>query len=125
MTYLKQWKVEELAFSQQGLIFAVSKSFPKEEIYSLTDQIRRSSRSVCAAVAEAVGKKRYPAHMISKLTDADAENRETTVWLDIAEQCGYVNDAELITVRNLNTQISKLLYYMINNPEKFAAKPSP
>lgn len=82
-------------------------------------------RSVCAAVAEAVGKKRYPAHMISKLTDADAENRETTVWLDIAEQCGYVNDTELITVRNLNTQISKLLYYMINNPEKFAAKPSP
>jgi four helix bundle protein len=73
----KNWIVEDLAYRQQAEIFKISKSFPKEENYSLTDQIRRSSRSVCAAIAEAVGKKRYPAHMVLKLTDASAENRET------------------------------------------------
>ena len=72
-------------------IFEISKQFPREERYSLTDQIRRSSRSVCANIAEAWRKRRYPASFISKLTDADAEAAESTVWLEIASRCDYVN----------------------------------
>ena len=71
-------------------IFEVSKSFPKEETYSLTDQIRRSSRSVCANISEAYRKRRYPKHFISKLTDADGENSETNTWLDFALACYYI-----------------------------------
>jgi four helix bundle protein len=71
-------------------IFDLSKSFPKEEKYSLTDQIRRSSRSVCANIAEAYRKRDYPKHFHSKLTDTDAENSETQTWLEIAFACGYI-----------------------------------
>jgi four helix bundle protein len=125
MSNAQNWIVEDLAFKQQALIFIISKAFPKEEMYSLTDQVRRSSRSICAAIAEAVGKKRYPAHMVLKLTDASAENRETKTWLDITQNCGYAAETDLSVVRDLNAQIGKLLYFMINNPEKFASKPSP
>ena len=125
MANTQNWIVEDLAFKQQALIFIISKAFPKEEMYSLTDQVRRSSRSVCSNISESVGKKRYPAHMILKLTDASAENRETSTWLDIIQNCEYASNIELIEIRNLNTQISKLLYYMINNPQKFALKPQP
>ena len=85
----------ELLAYQKGFrlameIFNVSKSFPLEEKYSLTDQIRRSSRSVCANIAEAYRKRRYPNHFISKLTDSDAENSETNVWLEFAFECNYI-----------------------------------
>ena len=79
-------KAKEVAES----IFNISKNFPKEEIYSLTDQIRRSSRAVGAQLAEAWGKRRYAKHFISKLTDADAEQLETQHWLGIALSCGYL-----------------------------------
>ena len=125
MANAQNWIVEDLAFKQQAEIFRMSKTFPKEENFSLTDQVRRSSRAVCAAIAEAVGRKRYPAHMVLKLTDASAENRETKTWLDITQNCGYAVETELSVLRNLNTQIGKLLHFMINNPEKFAAKHSP
>mgnify|MGYP000954712975 CR=1 FL=1 len=72
-------------------IFEVSKSFPKEETYSLTNQIRRSSRSVCANMAEAYRKRLYPKHFISKLTDTDAENSETQTWLEFSFACTYIN----------------------------------
>ena len=72
-------------------IFKLSIEFPKEETYSLTDQIRRSSRSVSAQIAEAYRKRRYPKHFISKLSDADAENAETQVWLEYALRCNYIN----------------------------------
>ena len=72
-------------------IFEVSKQFPSEEKYSLTDQIRRSSRSVCANLREAWAKRRYPAHFTSKLTDCDGENSETDSWLDFALDCGYLS----------------------------------
>src|SRR5258706_14280732 len=88
----KETKVYKLAFEQAMDIFEISKSFPKEEKYSLTDQVRRSSRSVCANLAEAYRKKRYPAHFISKLTDCDAENSETNVWIDFAFACQYINE---------------------------------
>jgi len=125
MSNAQNWIVEDFAFKQQALIFIISKAFPKEEMYSLTDQVRRSSRSVCANISESVGKKRYPAHMILKLTDASAENRETGTWLDIIQNCKYASYTELIEIRNLYTQISKLLYYMINNPQKFSLKSQP
>ena len=100
-------------------IFQLSKSFPKEEKYSLTDQIRRSSRSVSANIAEAYRKRRYPNHFISKLTDSDAENSETNVWLEFSLKCEYIN---IETYNNLNDktiEIGRLINYMINNPDKF------
>jgi len=100
-------------------IFELSKSFPKEEKYSLTDQIRRSSRSVCANIGEGFRKRRYPAHFILKLTDSDAENSETQVWLDFSLSCGYINEIEHTKLSQQSDQAGKLLSYMINNHEKF------
>jgi four helix bundle protein len=79
------------SFDLAMLIFEISKSFPKEETYSLTNQIRRSSRSVCENISEAYRKRRYPKHFISKLTDADGENSETNTWLDFALKCDYIS----------------------------------
>ena len=72
-------------------IFEISKSLPKEEKYSLTDQIRRASRSVCTNIAEAYRKKKYIAHFVSKITDSDMENSETNVWLDFSKACKYID----------------------------------
>jgi four helix bundle protein len=71
-------------------IFVISKQFPKEETYSLTDQIRRSSRSVCICLLEAYRKKRYLAHFVAKVTDSDMENSETSGWLDFSLACRYI-----------------------------------
>ena len=86
----KDLKSFKLSFRLAMEIFEISKSFPKEETYSFTDQIRRSSRSVSAQIAEAYRKRRYPKHFISKLTDGDAENSETQVWLGFALKCQYI-----------------------------------
>jgi four helix bundle protein len=83
-------QVYKKAFDAAMLIFAASKKFPKEETYSLTDQIRRSSRSVCANLAEAWRKRRYTAAFISKLSDGESEAVETQVWLEVAIKCGYL-----------------------------------
>ena len=100
-------------------IYSISKSFPSEEKYSLTNQIRRSSRSVSANIAEASRKRRYEKHFISKLTDSDAENAETQVWLEYSNACNYINkiDLEAFTAKSL--EVGKLLNYMMNNPDKF------
>src|ERR1041385_3474030 len=87
-------KAYQTAYRLSMQIFRKSKAFPKEERYSLTDQIRRSSRSVCANIAEAYRKRRYPNHFVSTLTDADAEASETLVWLDFACDCGYLPEEE-------------------------------
>jgi len=100
-------------------IFRLSKSFPTEEKYSLTDQIRRSSRSVCANIAEAYRKRRYVAHFISKLTDSDGENSETHVWLAFALECHYISIETFNDLSDKTLEIGKLLNYMIVNPEKF------
>jgi four helix bundle protein len=113
------WKVSELAFLQQSEIFAITKQLPKEELYSLTSQVRRSSRAICANLAEAYSKRRYVAHFVSKLTDAEAENNETNVWLKIALDCEYVSTDQLRSVLRTNEQVGKLLYFMIHNPDKF------
>src|SRR5574341_873849 len=83
-------KVYQLAYKMAMEIFQVSKGFPKEEKYSLTDQIRRSSRSVAANIAEGFRKRQYPKMFVSKLADADGEAAETQVWLDFARDCEYL-----------------------------------
>ncbi len=103
-------------------IFEVSKSFPKEETYSLTDQIRRSSRSVSAAIAEAYRKRAYPRHFSSKLTDADAENSETQVWLEYAWRCKYTSEEAFEELVKKSEEVGKLINYMILNPGKFGVK---
>ena len=83
-----------LAYSLAMEIHQLSKSWPTEERYSLTDQVRRSSRSVCANLREAWSKRRYQAHFLSKLSDCDGENSETDTWLDFAHDCGYLSSAD-------------------------------
>ncbi|WP_422105693.1 four helix bundle protein [Winogradskyella sp.] len=103
-------------------IFEISKAFPKEELYSLTDQIRRSSRSVCANLSEAYRKRRYIRHFISKLTDADGENSESSTWLDFAYECSYITKQEHNNLSKQVEEVGRLINYMINNPEKFGVK---
>jgi len=110
------------SFALAMKIFEVSKSFPKEEKYSLTDQIRRSSRSVSANISEAYRKRRYPKHFISKLTDSDAENSETQTWLEFALACKYINQDIFDDLHKKSEEVGKLINYMINNPGKFGAK---
>nr|WP_294782547.1 four helix bundle protein [uncultured Flavobacterium sp.] len=100
-------------------IFELSKTFPKEEKYSLTDQIRRSSRSVAANIAESYRKRRYINHFISKLTDSDAENSETNTWLEFSFECKYINKETFDTLNIKSLEIGRLINYMINNPNKF------
>ena len=100
-------------------IYNVSFEFPKEEKYSLTDQVRRSSRSVSANIAEATRKRMYEKHFISKLTDSDAENSETQVWLEYAFACKYINEEKFKTLTDVSIEVGKLLNYMINNLDKF------
>ena len=109
------------SFSLAMEIFNLSKSFPKEETYSLTDQIRRSSRSVSANIAEAYRKRRYVKHFISKLTDSDGENSETNVWLQYALSCEYITFDKFSELNEQNKEIGKLINYMINNPSKFGS----
>ena len=92
--HFRELRVYRQAFEAATRIYELSKGWPKEERYSLTDQIRRSSRSVCANVAEAWRKRRYPAHFVSKLSDSDSEAAETQVWLDFALNCGYINQQD-------------------------------
>ena len=100
-------------------IFEISKSFPKEEKYSLIDQVRRSSRSVCANLAEAYRKRQYPAHFVSKFSDCDAENSETGVWIDFALACKYIDDNSHKTLIERNEEVGRLIAHAIKNPEKY------
>lgn len=101
-------------------IFEITKTFPKEEMYSLTDQIRRSSRSVCINISESYRKRKYPKHFYSKLTDSASENAETQGWIDFAYACKYINTETKEKLSNKNTEVGKLLAYMMNNLEKFS-----
>jgi four helix bundle protein len=92
---VKETRVYKLAFELAMDIFEVTKKFPTEEKYSLTDQIRRSSRSVCICLLEAFRKKRYPSHFVSKVTDAGMENSETSGWLDFSIACKYITNDDL------------------------------
>jgi len=118
----KKLIVYQKAFKLAMDIFEISKKFPKEETYSLTDQIRRSSRSVCSNVGEAYRKRLYQRNFISKLTDSDAENTETQIWLDFAFSCNYINEEVYQKLFSESEEIGKLLNYMILNPEKYGSK---
>lgn len=100
----------------------MSKKFPSEEKYSLTDQIRRSSRSVCSNIAEGYRKRIYPNHFRSKITDADAEASETQVWLDFAKDCKYINSETHLKLYSEYEEVGKMLGSMIKNPRKFQPK---
>ena len=101
----KATTVYKKAFTLTMEIFEISKSFPKEEVFSLTSQIRRSSRSVSTNLAEAYRKKIYVAHFIPKVTDSDMENSETGVWLDFALACAYINSEIHVKLTSENEEI--------------------
>ena len=115
----KDLVVYKKAFLLSMKIFELSKTFPKEERYSLTDQIRRSSRSVCANISESYRKRKYPAHFISKLSDSDSENAETQVWLDFALSCNYISNDTFDELLSESKEIGKLLNHMMSNPGKY------
>jgi four helix bundle protein len=115
----KDLRVYKLAFEVQQEIFETSKRFPTEERYSLTDQIRRASRSIGANLAEAWQKRRYVAHFVSKLTDADGEQAETQHWLDTATACNYVSEKNQKILLGKCARIGQMLGTMMAKPEKF------
>jgi len=108
-----------MAFEAAMKIYNLSKGWPKEEKYALTDQIRRSSRSVCANMAEAWRKRRYVAHFISKLSDSDSEAAETQSWLDFAMSCGYITDTNFRELDLVYENISGGLVKMMSEPNKW------
>ncbi len=118
----KDLHVYQLAYSLAMLIFRLSRGWPKEERYSLTDQIRRSSRSVCANLREAWAKRRYVAHFLSKLTDADGENSETDTWIDFAYDCQYINTEEYKRLKEDCRIVGAMIGKMLNDPELFVLK---
>ncbi len=115
-------KVYQMSYNLAKEIFIISKSFPKEETYSLTDQIRRSSRSVSINIGEGYRKRRYPKHFSSKMTDADAECTETQIWLDYARDCDYINEETRNKLFKDYEEVGKMLGSMADNPEKFLPK---
>lgn len=112
-------EVYQLAFKTALDIYELTKSFPKEEKYSLTDQIRRSSRSVCANLAEAFRKRKYPKAFIAKLSDSEGEAAETQVWLEFSLKHNYINELNFNKLTlNYNYIIGKIVI-MENQPEKW------
>ena len=119
----KELNVYRNAMDAAMEIFELTKDFPKEEKYSLVDQIRRSSRSVCANIGEAWRKRRYQAAFISKLSDAETEACETEVWLEIAHRCRYLREEELKKLDQSYDHIVSQLVIMIDNPRQWLIKP--
>jgi four helix bundle protein len=115
----KQLRVYEKAYELAMKIFRLSQQFPAEERYSLTSQIRRSSRSVCLNLCEAWAKRRYEAHFISKLTDCDGEINETETALDFAHDCNYLPTNEHQALVMECQRVGRMLGAMINDPEGF------
>jgi four helix bundle protein len=119
MGYYKELLAFKKAYELAMLIFQVSKKFPPEERYSLTDQIRRSSRSVCTNLAESYKRRRYKDYFVSKLNDSETENTETEVWIYFSRDCGYITVEESEKLLFLNDEAGKLIWHMIHNPEKY------
>ncbi len=115
----RELKVYRLAYRLAMEIFQESKEFPAEERYSLTDQIRRSSRSVVANIAEAFRRRQYPRLFVSKLSDADTEATETQVWLDFARDCGYMTQERYKELVNGYQEVGRMLGGMMAAPDKF------
>ena len=116
---INETKVYKLAFEPAMRIFEVSKRFPREETYSHTDQIRRSSRSVCSCLSEAHRKRLYEAYFITKVSDADMENAETQTWLEFALACKYITQKEHDEFLDSSEEVGRSLNHMIANLEKY------
>ena len=114
--------VYQLALELQQDIFELTKAFPKEETYSLTDQVRRSSRSVGANITEAWSKRRYPAHFISKLSDSDGEQNETRHWLRSAQMCGYISEETYVALIVKCKAIGRKLGHMMQHADQWKPK---
>jgi len=120
----KELDVYRAAFAWQQAIFVASKQFPRDEMFSLTDQIRRSSRSVGSCIAESWAKRRYPAHFVSKLTDADGELQESFHWLRTAFCCEYLGQDESTALADQGYEVGRLLGAMIVNHRSFCTHQS-
>ena len=120
----KDLRVYKLAFELQQDVFATSKDFPAEERYAVTDQVRWASRSIGANLSEAWHKRRYPAHFLSKLTDAGGEQAETRHWLDTAAACNYISGDDCRTLLDKCLRIGQMLGKMMAQPEKFCQNKS-
>ncbi len=116
----RELEVYKLGFSTALEIFDLSKSFPKEETYSLTDQVRRSSRSVCANIAEGYRKRRYEKSFVSKLSDSEAEAGETQVWLEFALAHKYITKEQFDQLFDKYEHIISMLVKMQNNAKKWS-----
>ncbi len=119
MRGFRDLRVYQLAYKLAMDIFNASKSFPKDERYSLTDQIRRSSRGTAANIAEGYRKRQYPNMFVSKLADSDAEAAETQVWLDFARDCGYLSQEHHAQLSQEYEDLGKMLGRMMAEPKKF------
>ena len=118
----KELRVYKAAIDAAMEIFELTKRFPSEERFSMVDQMRRSSRSVCSNIGEAWRKRRYPAHFVSKLSDSEGEGEETRVWLDPALRCGYVSETEAMKLDQTYDGILGQLVRMIEHPEKWSIR---
>ena len=128
MDYVKSFRSLEVYKLSRGLskeIFEISKNFPREEMFSLTDQIRRSSRSVGAQIAEAWARRKYEKHFLSKLTDADGEQMETQHWIEVASDCGYLSKETAENVLQRCASIGRMLNSMIAKASHFCKSSSP
>jgi len=115
----KDLKVYKLSYELSMQIFKLTKAFPSDELYALTSQIRRSSRSVCLNLREAWAKRRYEAHFVAKLTDCDGEANETDTALDFARDCGYIDIYTHQELTGKNAEVRAMLGKMIQNPNPF------
>lgn len=118
----KELRVYQAAIEAAMRIFEITKRFPAEERFSMVDQMRRSSRSVCSNIGEAWRKRRYPAHFASKLSDSEGEAEETRVWLDIAFRCGYISKTEADELDQAYDSILGQLVRMIEHPEQWTIR---
>ena len=121
--HFRELDVYKMAMDAAMRIFEITKRFPDSEKYSMVDQVRRSSRSVCSNIGEAWRKRRYPAAFVSKLSDSEGESAETQVWVEMALRCGYISKAEAEDLDTTYDNILGKLVRMIEHPEKWTIKP--
>ena len=119
----KELRVYQKAREVSRAVFKLSKAFPREETYSLTDQMRRATRSVGTQIAEAWGKRRYEKHFMSKLTDADAEQMETQHWVSEALDCGYLSPADATQLNSGLEEVGRMLNSMMEKADSFCGSP--
>jgi four helix bundle protein len=119
----RELDVYKKSFAVAMSIFKLSKGFPKEETYSLTDQMRRSSRSVAANIAEAWRKRRYEAAFIAKLSDAEGEAAETQVWIEFALRCEYISKEQAKPLYDELSEVTRMIVAMIAHPGKWCFTP--